>query len=301
MLAAAAGDVAGGASPVGYSALTQQATVLAYHLMRYDRVERSALVDEWLELYTDHDSPNLYRSPSPALSSFLEAARRGEAAATAEPSAEPAARVFPLGVWFRRRPQELVEAAVAASRATHLDAASVVAAAAVAGAVAASCYAQGGRDLLAAAAEVGGTCLAAIEGEESTFSRLDRAREWIEDLSTLPRVDQAPADTVSDLASRSGEDVTRLPMAAILITSIFAGEPYRQIEQAAALGGSLLATMVGAMVGARAGIRSWPWVVPNDTWFAEIGRRLVSGNRETRDIPVPTHVEERLTMGDRAI
>jgi hypothetical protein len=51
------------------------------------------------------------------------------------------------------------------------------------------------------------------------------------------------------------------------------------------------------MVGGRVGLKAWPWVVPNSTWFAEIGRRLVSSNRETRDIPVPYQVEERLTFG----
>jgi hypothetical protein len=55
--------------------------------------------------------------------------------------------------------------------------------------------------------------------------------------------------------------------------------------------------MVGAIVGARSGLRLWPWVIPNDIWFAEIGRRMVSRNQETRDLPVPYSVEERITSG----
>ncbi len=49
-------------------------------------------------------------------------------------------------------------------------------------------------------------------------------------------------------------------------------------------------------MGARSGLLRWPWRVPNDTWFAEIGRRLVIRNRELRDLPVPQAVEERMTM-----
>ncbi len=84
---------------------------------------------------------------------------------------------------------------------------------------------------------------------------------------------------------------------AIVLASCPTVEPYRLIEVAASTGGSEMASMVGAMVGARVGLRLWPWVVPNNTWFAEIGRRLVTGDRETRDIPVPYQVEERLTFG----
>lgn len=301
MLAAAAGDVAGGVSPVGYSALTQQATVLAYHLLRYDGVEKSVLADEWLELFSDHDSPNLYRSPSTSFTEFLEAVRRGEAAATADPSAEPAGRVFPVGVWYRHRPDHLVEGAIAASRATHADAASVVAAAATAGAVAASCFAQSGRDLLAAAGEVAERCMESMDGDIATYSRLERGRQWVRDLQSLIRSSKDFSEMATEVINTATDDVARLPMAAILMAAPVGVEPYRQIEQAAALGGSPLGMMVGAMVGARVGIRSWPWVVPNDTWFAEIGRRLVSGNRETRDIPVPTHVEERLTLGESGL
>lgn len=46
MLAAAAGDVAGGNSAVGYSAITQQATVVAYHILRNDGVDRVLLGED---------------------------------------------------------------------------------------------------------------------------------------------------------------------------------------------------------------------------------------------------------------
>ncbi|MDP3983789.1 MAG: ADP-ribosylglycohydrolase family protein [Acidimicrobiia bacterium] len=298
MLAAAVGDVAGGASPVGYSAITQQATVVAYHLLRNDGIDRPSLTEDWLELAAEGGSVGVYRSPSPEFESFLKAAQDGEATASAEPSAEPAARIHPVGVWFRRHPDRLVESATAAARLTHTDATSVLGAVAMAGAVAASCFAQAGGDLLRAAAEVGERCLAAITAEEFLFSRVADARSWLQSLHRVAQRDwMSAAEVADDLAARGGSSAVDRPLLAMIIAAPVGGEPYRQVEQAAALGGTELATMVGAIVGARVGLRSWPWVVPNDTWFAEIGRRLVNGNRETRDIPVPHHVEERLTFG----
>jgi hypothetical protein len=69
------------------------------------------------------------------------------------------------------------------------------------------------------------------------------------------------------------------------------------VEQAARIGGSVLGAAVGAIVGARIGIRAWPWAFANDTWFAEIGRRLVGGPDETRDLPIPYAVEQHLMTG----
>jgi ADP-ribosylglycohydrolase len=299
MLAAAAGDVAGGASSMGYSALTQQSTVLAYHVLRHDSVDRPQLGQDWLELGSDGDSPTVYRSPSEEFESFLRAIREGEAAASAEPSVEPAARIHPVGVWFRRDSERLVEAAMATARLTHVDAATVLGAVTVAGAVAASCFAQSGRDLLSASAEVARRCLAAIDKEAFLYSRVDDARAWADLLTeSIDWVGKPPQELVSgvDQFGPSGPPAYRA-LLAILIVAPFGGEPYRQVEQAASLGGSGLASIVGAMAGARAGLRLWPWVVPNDTWFAEIGRRLVNGNQETRDLPVPYDVEERLTFG----
>ncbi len=296
MLAAAAGDVAGGASPIGYSALTQQATILGYHVLREDGVERPLLAQDWLELGTDGETPSVYRAPSVEFEAFLLATREGEAAAISEASIEPAARIHSIGVWFRRQPDRLVEAAMAASRLTHVDATTVLAAVTVAGAVAASCFAQSGRDLVKASSEVAGRCLKAMSKEEFLYSRLDDARSFARLLEeSVDWVGRPATELVGRL--EPADHPPYLGLLAVQIAAPFGGEPYRQVEMAASQGGSYLATMVGAMVGARSGLRLWPWVVPNDTWFAEIGRRLVTGNRETRDLPVPYNVEERLTFG----
>ena len=298
MLAAAAGDVAGGNSPIGYSSITQQATVVAYHLLRNDGIDRALLAEEWKELGADTENPSVYRSPSDTFLAWLEAASRGEGAATVEPSSEPAAWVYPVGVWFRRDPERLVNAAISVARMTHIDASTVVGAVTIAGAVAASSFAQVGRDLLQGSIELIDRALAEIDKEDYLFSRIDdahllparlrEAADWV----TSPA-----ADLLKKVIAHGTPSVAEAPLIAIVLASCPTVEPYRLIEVAASTGGSEMASMVGAMVGARVGLRLWPWVVPNNTWFAEIGRRLVNGDRETRDIPVPYQVEERLTFG----
>ncbi len=175
MLAAAAGDVAGGNSPIGYSSITQQATVVAYHLLRNDGIDRALLAEEWKELGADTENPSVYSAPSDTFVAWLEAASRGEGAATVEPSSEPAARVYPVGVWFRRDPERLVNAAMSVARVTHIDASTVVGAVTIAGAVAASSFAQVGRDLLQGSIELIDRALAEIDKEDYLFSRMDDA------------------------------------------------------------------------------------------------------------------------------
>lgn len=297
-LAAAAGDVAGGRSEIGYSFLTQQATVVAYHLMRNDGIDRPLLSDDLTELAADGVNPSVYRAPSDQFQGWLAAVTRGEGAATAEPSVEPAVRCYPVGVWFRRDPGRLVTAAMSTARLTHIDASSVIAATAIAGATAASSFAQSGRDLIMGSAEVAERALTEIIVEDYLYSRVDDAKAIPARIKQMAGwIGASGEDLLELIADKQGPSQTDWPLLAIVMAAAVGPEPYRQIENAVLLGGSHMGAMVGAIVGARVGIRSWPWVVPNDTWFAEIGRRLVRGSRETRDIPVPYQVEERLTFG----
>jgi len=294
LLGGAAGDVAGGASEVAYSALTQQATVVAYHLMGNDGVQGSALASEWSELAAEESNPSVYRAVSPEFEEWVTRVESDEAQRSSRPSADPAARVAPVGVWFRRRPGELVVGALEVSRLTHLDATTAVAAAAMAGATAASCFAQSGRDLLSAAAEISSQALSRIE-EEATFTNVNEARRFPRSfLEARSLVRCPPEEVVAEIEWREGPDEVLMAVALACGSEETAEGA---IQTAAQTGGSRLAAMVGALVGAREGIRTWPWVVPNSTWFAEIGRRLVNGHRETRDLPVPYFVEESLTHG----
>ena len=79
-------------------------------------------------------------------------------------------------MWFRVIPRRLVDAAISVARVTHIDASTVVGAAAIAGAVAASSFAQVGRDLLQGSAELIERALAEIDKEDYLYSRMDDAR-----------------------------------------------------------------------------------------------------------------------------
>ena len=302
LLAAAAGDVAGGLDQGAYSSLTQVSTVVAYHLLRVGTIDRDRLQEELLEMDGVHEGePSVYRAVSPELRYWLDSAAAGEAAPWPEPSLEPATRMAPVGVWFRRQPEALVEAAVAAARITHLDASTAVAAAAVAGAVAAGCFAQAGRDLLVAAAETAQQAAAAVVADAYRFGDPERAAQVptaIRSLTSLVAAD--PAEVMQAASTLPVPPGVREALAAICLAAPMDREPFRLIEAGARLAGSHGGVIVGAVVGARVGVRRWPWLVPNDTWFAELGRRLVSRHTEVRDLPVPFAVEERLTHGGGA-
>ena len=98
---------------------------------------------------------------------------------------------------------------------------------------------------------------------------------------------------VGSLSDDNGPDGIDGVLLAIAVAGNKTQEAVRLIDTAAQVGGSDVASITGAIVGARQATSMWPWRVPNDTWFAEIGRRLVSGETETRDLPIPYAVEER--------
>jgi len=89
-----------------------------------------------------------------------------------------------------------------------------------------------------------------------------------------------------------------LLLAGLLLAAPLTSRDHLPIEQAARIGGSGLGAVVGAIIGARVGIKAWPWPFANDTWFAEIGRRLVRGPAEVADLPIPYSVENHLMSGD---
>ncbi len=295
MLCLAGGDVLGGASTQGYSATTQQAVVVAYHLIRHGEIDRETLAEEMTEMDGDHDAPSVFRSSSPQLRQWLDSSRAGEPVFATEPGLDPAVRVAPVGMWFRRRPDELVEAALETARLTHLDGSTAVIAAASAAAVAAGCFAQNGRDMLMAVADVATRAADRIRLEEFRFSRLDRMGEVVERLRLAGAL---VGEEMTGLLSALGDDPLGLAAAGIALAAPAEREATQTIAQAAEAGGSDLAALVGAVVGARVGVRVWPWSIPNDTWFVAIGQRLIAGSRDLADLPVPFAVEQRLTYTD---
>lgn len=291
MLGLAAGDAAGGAWELGYSAITEQATVIAYQLIELGRLDPETLIKGVRELDGSDGEEPVYRGESPEFRSWLDRFATGRAALEAVPSLDAASRAIPLGVALRREPETLRTEAVALGRLFHADDSSVLSGVVAAGAVAAACFGQSGRDMILGVVELihpvisdfgtGGALLGEIEALQDHVGVHDGEE-------ALRIVSPAPAPRPWDQLK-----------AGLLLSTPVVDRPHAPIEQAARIGGSALAAMVGGIVGARVGIRAWPWAFVNDTWFAEIGRRLVRGPSEVADLPIPYAVEHHLIAGER--
>lgn len=289
LLGAAAGDVAGRGNSMGYSAVMQQMIVLCYHLMQHEEVSPPQLIEEMAVLGRSTDGPSLYRDPSPAFATWIASAVAGRAPVpTHAATAEPAALVVPIGLWYKRDPESLVGAVAKVVAMFTSDPVSLVAAGAVAGGVAASTVAQSGPDLVLAGAEIAELMVARFGLEngpaKEVSQRLRRA---------VGLIGRAPVEVAEALGG--GQPTGADPaLICIVLAAPVVAEQSRLIEGAAAFGGSLLGAMVGAMVGGRVGIRVWPWEIPNDGWFVELGRRLAAGSRDYIGLPIPYDAEEYL-------
>lgn len=297
MLGLAAGDTAGGQWELGYSAITEQTTVIAYHLIDDDALDLDAVVRALRELDGSDEEEPVYRAESPQFRAWLDRAAAGRPVPEEEPSLDGAARAVPLGVSFRREPGRLRDAALALGKLFHDDPASILSGVVAAGAVAASCFGQSGRDLITGIVEITEPAAARVAPDAGDIG----PNELMDGLRVLAgHVGITGGEDALAVITEGGEpgpwDRVR---AGLLLSAPVVDRPHLPVEQAAKIGGSPLAAMVGGIVGARVGIRAWPWAFPNDTWFAEIGRRLVRGPRETRDLPIPYAVEQHIISGER--
>ncbi|MFO7293313.1 MAG: ADP-ribosylglycohydrolase family protein [Actinomycetes bacterium] len=292
MLGLAAGDTAGGASELGYSSSAQQAVVVAYHLFRHGSVDRDLLVAELAELAGDDHQPSVLRGLSPQLRRWVEALGSDDPVLASETGLDPAVRAVPLGVWYRRDPEALVEAVLASTRVTHLDAPSAVVATAVAGAVAGSCFVQNGRDLLLGVWEIAVRARKEIEADGLLYAQLDRLDDVV---SRIRQTSGLLGASLPELSEALGDDPVGQVATVLVSVAPTSTDPDRAVEEAAKLGGSPLGAIAGAILGARLGMRRWPWRFPNDSWFAAIGERLVEGRADLVDLPIPYAVEQRIT------
>lgn len=292
MLSLAGGDSAGGDHEGGYASITQQAVVLAYHLLENGSIDRDGLASDLAELRGGERDPSVVRAPSEAFERWLDSAADGELVLESEPSMEPAARVAPVGIWFRRDPGAGVEAALATSRLTHLDGPTAVAATATAGAVAAACFAQNGRDLLMAVADMASRAADTIVSEEFRYAGVDALEDVVARYRRAVSLVGRPLEALVD---ELGDDPVARAVVGVTMAAPVDVPAGVVIEDAARMGGSEMGALVGAVVGARVGVRAWPWAIPNETWFVAMGQRLVAGERGLEELPVPYAVEQRIT------
>ena len=297
LLGLAAGDTAGGAWELGYSAITEQATVIAYELIANRDMDPDRLVTSLLELDGLHQEDPVYRAESPEFRMWLDRARAGSPEPGDEPSLDAAARATVLGVAYRREPEELVTKSTELGRLFHGDAATVAAGVLSAAAVAASCFAQSGLDLIAGVRESLEEGIDAVAVGLDGQDRLEAIPRRLDAL--LPAVGLTNGDDALETVGGDTDDPIAMLLIGLLLAAPVAPRHHVAISEAARIGGSSLGAVVGAIVGARVGIRAWPWAFANDTWFAEIGRRLVRGPDEVRDLPIPYAVEQHLMSGGR--
>lgn len=301
ILGLAAGDTAGAAWDLGYSAVTQQATIISYELIATGQIDRARLVDGLLELDGSRDEEPVFRSESREFRTWLDNAALGSPVPDATPSLDPLGRSAPLGLYYRRDPETLYQEVIGLNRLFHTDASSLLSGVIVAAAVAASCFGQVGRDLILGVAE---SLTPAIEELRSSSAGLEAVEE-IEGTGDRIRglIDHYGVRTASDairLVSGSSEPgPLEISLALLLIAAPTAERSHDPVVEGARLGSSQGGAGVGAIIGARVGILAWPWAFANDTWFAEIGRRLVRGPEEIRDLPIPYAVEQHLISGVR--
>jgi ADP-ribosylglycohydrolase len=300
MLGLAAGDSAGGAWELGYSAVTEQATVIAYQLIESPELDRAQMVHSIRELDGADDEEPVYRAESPHFRAWLSRAAAGGAAPEEEPSLDAAPRGVPVGVALRRDPIALRETVVEIGSVFHSDLSSIVSGVVSASAAAASCFGQSGRDLIAGVVETV-ELTAAQTGSTLKYTGSSSWDELIADLRLL--LDHVGVTEAADALSIVDADAVPEPWdlirAGLLLAAPLADRSHIPVEQAARIGGSTLGAVVGGIIGARVGIRAWPWAFANDTWFAEIGRRLVRGPSEVSDLPIPYAVEQHLISGER--
>lgn len=281
----AGGDIAGG-SPL-YSAPTQQATVVAYHLINHGGIDPATVASDLADLAGNDREASVYRHAGSEFKTWLTERRPG-----GDPTSEAAAWTVPVGVWWRRTPERLAGDAVNLAGLLSQHAPSLLTAAAVAAAAAASCYAQSGEDLIRATAELMETALVGLPG---SALGIEEARDLSDRFRAATSLVGESPSAISDHFPPEGHT---LALGAILLAAPAAADSYRLVEAGAIYGGSLAGSITGALVASRVGWQPWPWVVPNDTWFMEIGRRLAGSSDQIDDLPQPYAVEERLTAGD---
>ena len=300
MLGMAAGDTAGGAWELGYSAYTEQATVIAYHLIQHGRLNPNVLVDAIRELDGAQDEDPVYRAASPEFRVWLDRAAAGRPVPDTDASIDSGPRSVPLGVVNRKEPEKLRAEVFELGMLFHADAVTILGGGVVASAVAASCFGQSGRDLVVGVREAVEPLLDVLVSDQDVVNSeaAEAAVAELEEMTELLGIENG-----EETFAAVGGDARRRPWdlikAGLLLAAPVAKRDHLPVEQAARIGGSALGAIVGAMIGARAGIKAWPWAFANDTWFAEIGRRMVRGPAEVRDLPIPYAVENHLMAGGR--
>jgi len=304
VLGAAAGEVLAAGQDRVYGFLTQLNVITAYHLLQWGTVDPDRLSDAFASLAFPERGFDVYRAATPWFRAWLEEHRRGSPAPMPFENAGAAARMIPIGVWFRKDPAALVDEAIRAAMITHNQEGAVVAACSLAGAVAGASFGQSGQDLVFGAAEVAKQAevrIGAIRGTVAPPAGSPPLSLLLR--HSVPLVGMPFRDVAEQIRSWTPNAAA----VAGVVTAIVTGAPILErpsvgVREAVAIDFEPreVAVMTGAIVGARVGPHRWPWQIVNDLWFAELGRRLANLDGRYEDLPDPYAVEEVLTFAGRS-
>ncbi len=304
----AAGDVLG--SPAGpdgtpgWSDDTQQALVLAEHLLRHGRVVPDRFARDLLAFAGPDGPPGRYRDVGRGFAAFLDHMAEGaDPAAAAQPSAGNGAamRIAPVAIRFHDDFEGLIDQAIEASLVTHAHPVGVAAAVAVAVALWAASRGQRGPDLVHSAAD------AAAIAEHRLFSdryeRLAPGDDWHTMSEALRAavglVGGAPAEIAQVIGGRASATSRNrqaagtdpyAPASVVTALTVAAGSepPWAAVDALVDLGGDrdTMAAIAGAVAVASGGRP--PGVVAHADVLRELGERLARGGDADGLPPVVT-------------
>ena len=290
LLGLAAGDQGSGAA---YGHHTQLAMLVAYELLRNRQVESGRIRDGLSRLSGGRSGRSRVRDAPFWLHAYLEQERLQGLGVGPHGGFDVATRAIPIGIWHRDDPKELIADSIRAATATHTDRPSVVSAAILSGAIAGTSHGQYGRDLVAGALEVGMMAADRIADDATLVGDPSDLLHTLR--SMISSVGAGSAEIVEQIAPE--RDSPTAAMVGLVIVAPVLQDPFAVIADVAPLRRRDIDVVISAVVGARVGLIQWPSSVANDTWFAEVGRRLATRQAVIGDLPDLFEVEERLSHG----
>lgn len=293
LLGLAAGDQGSGAA---YGHHSQLAMLVAYELLRTGGIEEADLRRSVSRLTGGRAGRSRVRGAPLWLDGYLKQEHESGLGAGPHGGTDVATRCVGIGVWHRNDVPALVADSVRAAAATHTDRPSILTAVAMAGAVAALSHGQHGRDLVAGSLEVAQMAASRIDSDPVFVGESGVVPAMLRRL--IPLVGEPPATIVARLEVE--RDSLASVLAGIAVGAPLVPDPFELISGTAGLRRRDVEIVVSALVGTQVGVVRWPSSIANDTWFAEVGRRLASGTQRVADLPDLFEVEDRLSHGPPA-
>jgi len=282
-----------------YTDDTQQALVLAFHILRHGRVRPQQLAADLAALA---GPPSAYRGVGRGFAAFLGHLHEGAAPdEAAQPSAGNGAamRVAPIGIANCADFEGVLAESIAAGLVTHADPIGVAAGTAVAVAIWAASLGQRGSDLVHSAADAAAIAEHRLFAEH--YERLGPGDHWHAMSRALQGAVELAGEDADDIAAAvgsaaaptsalGGSEGTEPYAPASVVTAVAvaagAGDGPMAVGTLVGLGGDTdtMAAIAGAIWGGT-GFTAWPWPVPNRDLLLDVGERLAARRFDVAGLP----------------